>query len=380
MVGLKKPRWLKTSFLLAVFSHAICVFYKNMIGFKKGNAKAVLIISTDGLGDAFLRLSMVGSIINKHKKLNQDIYILSKDFTRDIYKALPLNFISYRDQHKTNPIKRFAMAVQLNQIGFDVVYVLDFICNENLFSLVHSDKKIGFRHRSDHRHDELLTDVSPLVEYVGDAIDHFCEKNSLGGKEMDNRPFFNFADAATTQANQQIVLAIGASNRARMMRKSNMQQIVSALLTKYSGQQIIMVGYGNREQEYADWLYEKINSERLINLVGKLTLMQLINHVCECGLLIGFDSGLYNLAFTMRKPTLCLAADNHLVLHNKPWVNIVHGNKKVYGMDDGLGCDKTNSITPQQVLTACLHLMTCKITSAHLELEPAIFDENINNQ
>ena len=358
MARVNKPKWLKTSYILTVFSHALCLLYKSMVGFKNGNTGSVLVISTDGLGDAFLRLGMVNSIVDKHSAFNQDVYIISRDVAKGVYNSIPINFISYNDKYKTNPIKRLVMAKQLNLIGFDVVYVLDFLCNDNFFSLVSSNRKVGFRHRNDNRHEQLLTDASPLAEYVGDEIDYFCAKNLLDGKDMDNRSFFKFSEVETTIANQQIILAIGASNRARMMRKSNMQKLVSALLDGFPTKNIILVGYGKREQEYADWLHREIKSPRLINLVGVLTLEQLIHHVCECGLLIGFDSGLYNLSFTMRKPTLCLAADNHLVLHTQPWVKIIHGDKTVYGVEDGLGCEKTNSITSEQVLSACHDLIS----------------------
>ena len=120
---------------------------------------------------------------------------------------------------------------------------------------------------------------------------------------------------------------------------------------------LVVVSTCNRTEVYA--MAE--DAESLLKWLAdanNIDVKQLIHHVCECGLLIGFDSGLYNLSFTMRKPTLCLAADNHLVLHTQPWVKIIHGDKTVYGVEDGLGCEKTNSITSEQVLSACHDLIS----------------------
>jgi ADP-heptose:LPS heptosyltransferase len=353
-IGLAKPYWLKTTVVKAFLSQVISKCFYHITKFHYRDGHAILIISTDGLGDAFLRFQLVNDIIERHD--GQPVYILTRGVSQPVYEHIAIRAIVYNDRHKTNPIKRIMLVHRLNKIGFEKNYVLDFICNENIIELIKCDAHIGFAHRDNKAHDRRLTLCIPKREYVGHSLSEFCQQTGLSGFQMDNRKLLATDANNHTEYNGDIILAIGASNRSRMMQKSNMLLLISHLLDKITDKKIIIVGHGTTEKNYADWLSLHLQSDRVINQVNQFDIKQLIRCVYHSSLLIGFDSALYNLSFTLRKPTICLAADNHLVLHHQPWVEIVHGDKSVFGTPDGLGCEKTNSITADQLYRAYLEL------------------------
>lgn len=351
---LLKPKWLKTTVINSAISHFLSTIFFQITKFTIQDGNAILIISTDGLGDAFLRLQLVKSIIEKYK--GQPIHILTRNLSRPVYKNLNIQSILYNDRHKTNPVKRMMLIHQLNKIGISKVYALDFIYNENILELIKCKDRIGFAHRDNQAHDQRLALCIPKREYVGDTLIELFQQTGLSGFQMDNRGLLDVGLVNGVDKNSDIILAIGASNRSRMMRKDNMLSLVSYFLEKVADKKIIIVGHGAVEKKYAIWLTNHLQSDRVIDKVNELDLKQIIHCVNHSYLLIGFDSALYNLSFTLRKPTICLAADNHLVLHHQPWVEIVHGNKSEFGTPDGFGCKKTNSITAEQLYQAYLRI------------------------
>jgi len=345
---LAKPLWLKTTYVKTFFSDLICRLYDRFAADHAISGNAILIISTDGLGDAFLRLQFISALVNAYRH-NRPIYILTRPSSSSVYNMPGLDVIHYGDRFITNPFKRISLLRQLNKLEIEKVYVLNFICNDNLFFYIRSREFIGFAHRNNVTHDEHLTTCIPTCEYVGESLTKLCDATGLAGASMDNRSLLG---DAMPREGAPILFAIGASNRSRMMHKDNMSRILQALLAHEPDRDIVLLGNGSSEEKYAADVCRFINSTRLINRVGQCSLDETILLVRACHTLIGFDSALYNLSFTLRRPTICLAADNHLVLHQVPWVAIVHGNGVPYGAQDAFGCDKTNSIRAEQVISA----------------------------
>ncbi|MGR5456918.1 hypothetical protein, partial [Vibrio alfacsensis] len=77
---MSKPKWLKTSYLKARLAQTVCSHFP-----AKGNSSTnhVLITSTDGLGDTFLRLSLVLDVCNQYGFDN--VWILTKGHSAPIY-------------------------------------------------------------------------------------------------------------------------------------------------------------------------------------------------------------------------------------------------------------------------------------------------------
>lgn len=350
---MKKPFWLKTTWMKMAVSQLICrgLVRRQRHSFPLGHK--VLLISTDGLGDAFLRLSLVAALVEKLGAEN--IILLTKALPAPLYTRFGIKIQIYTDRHRVSPWRRWLLAKQLNQQGIARVHVLDFVFNDRFAALLNTQNRSGFQHQTQSSYDNQFSALIPKFNYVGDGLRDYAELLELHGNWMNNQVLLG--STSILNVADDILVAVGASNRARMMRRSNMTTILLSLLEQYPDRQIILLGAGELEASYAADLVRSVNQTRLVNLVGQLNLMQLIDRVNQGRLLIGFDSALYNLSFTLQRPTVCLAADNPLVLHRAPWVRIVQGTGQDYGLADGLGCLHTNSIHAEQVRLAVNELI-----------------------
>ncbi|MGL5578725.1 MAG: glycosyltransferase family 9 protein, partial [Fusobacteriaceae bacterium] len=102
------------------------------------------------------------------------------------------------------------------------------------------------------------------------------------------------------------------------------------LLEKYPEEKIYLLGSGKLHHAYAENLLENIKSVNLINMVNKTNLKEAFNLIARSRLFIGFDSGLYNLAFTLRKPTIVLfRSKENGFAHEVPWVKVLLPQKNI---------------------------------------------------
>nr|WP_320133608.1 hypothetical protein [uncultured Holophaga sp.] len=344
---------LRTTPLRKAVTRFLCRGLVPLLPRSGSDAQSILVISTDGLGDAFLRLGLVHALAQRHGA--GQVKILTRASAAPLYRAMGLETLLYRDRCCTSPIHRLRLLGRLRHLGIRQIHVLNFICDEDLHQFFPEVARIGFSHRHEPGRDRFLTRVIPPGDYVGDALAAYGQATGLSGADMDNRQLL--PGTGSHPSGRTILLAVGASNRNRMMRLENLAGILRHLLDRLPEAHFVMVGHGPRETDYARGLQQRLPGNRLESRVGQLGLEDLIQQVQGAALVIGFDSSVYNLAFTLRKPTLCLAGDNELVLHRRPWVKPVLGDGLPYGADDGLGCDRLNSVRPDQVLEAVLTLL-----------------------
>ena len=82
---MKKPLWLKSTYIRAALSHKATrwLIKRKPDASNYARSKRVLISSTDGLGDAFLRLSVINALAHKHGIDN--IFVLTRDVSAPLY-------------------------------------------------------------------------------------------------------------------------------------------------------------------------------------------------------------------------------------------------------------------------------------------------------
>lgn len=359
---MKKPQWLKTTYLKAKLSQVVAKLVSATARPEHYSAK-VLISSIDGLGDAFLRLSIVNALAEKHGK--QNVWVMTKPLAIPLYQALGIQTIAYTDRHRTNPIKRLTLVQHIHALRIATLYCLEFELNEDLIELLNIPTKIGFAHPFHPEYRHRLTSVIEHPSYVGIALSNFCHAARISPPLMDTSTFFPAENARRQpDAPFNVLIAIGAADRARMMRVSNLCQILQKIEQQYPHSRFTLIGTGKREEQYAAEIIAAYRGQRLYNRVSEFTLLQTIDAINQCDLLIGFDSGLYNLSFSLKKPTLCLAAANEKVLHHQPWVGLVRGTGTQWGQPDRYGCAATNSIATDDVIATLAELLRTSSTQA----------------
>lgn len=248
----------------------------------------------------------------------------------------------------------------IHSLNTSTLYALEFSLNENWIELLGIPEKIGFSHATYPEFNQRLTTVIPNPSYVGVALNSFCEAIQIQPSLMDNTNLLSVVEGGQSSSfiySHRIAIAIGAANLERMMRVSNLCDIFLQIEKTFPNFELVLIGTGSKEEKYAQEIINNYSGKTLINKVSMLNLFETIEFINHSRLLIGFDSGLYNLAFTLKKPTLCLAATNEKVLHSAPWVRIVRGNGQTWGQADRYGCTKTNSIVADEVCTCFAELL-----------------------
>jgi len=356
-----KPNWLKSSYLRASLSQMIARRLTESAD-NRTTQNNVLIHSTDGLGDAILRLTTVSALVAKHGK--EHTWVLTRAHALGLYEKLGIKTILYTDRDRVSPIARTKLVKGLRAKQFGIAYVLDFSLNENLLDLLEIPEKYGFVQLCAHAKPRTIELTEPIVHpgYVGDALRNFCEAARISPSIMDNRVLLNRGEknsSDSTKKQMKIGLAVGASNLGKMMRVCNLAQIFYEITRAYPSSEIVLLGAGSRDEKYVS-LVEKqfgsgpyeLHNVQVSNKVSLLSVSDLIDEVQTLDLLVGFDSALYNLAFTLRIPTICMSYGDASVLHDYPWVRVVRGNGNPFGQPDQYGNRHTNSITHEEVIQA----------------------------
>ncbi|MCJ2378603.1 hypothetical protein LNL84_17470 [Vibrio sp. ZSDZ34] len=350
---MSKPKWLKSSYIKARFSQLFVSVFKRH---NQTLGNGILITSTDGLGDAFMRLSLVYHLCQKNGFDN--VWVVSKPPAIPLYQALGIQVIKYTDRNRTSPFKRLALVNELNRLPIDKVLALEFTRNEDLIDLIVQKNKIGFSHNGNPENDRQLSEVVTNPGYAGDALTNMSQHLGSDVKLMDNTDFLSrfIADIKpqiinTQQEQLHVVLAVGAAASEKMMRISNIVKIMEALYSAYPNIHFTLIGFGKRDDKYTKLIEKHYKAQNLQNLVSKASLKETIEIVANCDLLIGFDSGMYNLAFTLKKPTICFATHVETALHEADCLRVIRGTDTEYGVSDEYGCKRTNSVYPEVVIS-----------------------------
>jgi len=350
-----KPKWLKTSYIKRKITDKLldCFFLpKKEISEEHQRCKhKLLVTSTDGLGDTFLRFPL----LKAWQKQYVHVWVLTQAVSAPIYKAAGFHVIIYTHKMRTNLRQRIKLIHYLNRQAFNRIYAAEFIRNDNLVKYLQG-YTLGCTHpRLETRNQEVdvLIDTAP---YQGTVLKKYALMTQcLQCDTTDNRPFFPAPSPITTK--NIILLAIGAQDIGRMMRVSNLCLLIQKLLINDPRCTILLVGNGKKEQHYARKILKTLPLEAIshvISTVDKYSLLELIPLIYQSKILLGFDSGLYNLSYTLHHPTICLASENERMLHrHASWVRIIkntHGN--IYGIKDQYGNTITNALPIADVIEA----------------------------
>lgn len=316
---------------------------------QKKKEKNILIVSLDALGDNVVKLEAIRKI-SEYAGAPKNITILCEEKWESLYQGYGYNV--FTENNKRNIFKRALMYRKINSFNYDVVIHYDF--SSKLESEEYIFSKNGI---------EKLNCL--------DNVDYILDKNclilkKLTGKEYTSdevRPnvenFKNILPKNTRNSNEKdllpIAVGIGAATSLKMMSPAKIIEIVHFLSDRYPERELLLLGTGKRQKKYVEDIIDNIKNTNIKNFVDKTTLKESIELLDNSYFFIGFDSGLGNIAFSLRKKIISLFWQNtfKLWMHDK-----FDESKVIYGdgknpINDGInGNDIVNSITTEQVKKA----------------------------
>lgn len=282
----------------------------------------ILIKSCDGIGDILVRSKLMSLIENKYGKEN--VYVLMKDNYMPLGDFLGYNTISYSRKDRKNFLSRLKKMYILNKMGFSKYINLEFsndITVGNLFiperiGMIDENWQVkrnnryytkGFKLSGDY----ILTQVAVIGR---EALNREIDEKEL---IPDLRELFKIEE-------ESVVVAVGSTERSRVCSPILMAKFLEAVIEKYPDKDIILVGNGELQYRYAERLKEIMKSDKLKNLVNKTSLKEVFELVAKSSLFIGFESGLYNLCFTLKKKGIILfSVKENPFYHNVSYLKIL---------------------------------------------------------
>lgn len=311
-------------------------FIRFILSFFKSRFKPqgkILIKSCDGIGDILVRTKLMELIEKKYGKEN--ITVLMKGEYVKLGELLGYKTIRYSRDERKNFFSRLKKMYQLNNMGFSKYINLEFT-NDITVGNLFIPERIG---RAD-----LSWQVERNNKYYTKSYilenDYVMKQITEMAKEILNKNYKVEALIPDLKNNfgngeENIVVAVGSTEKERVCSPILMAKYLKEAQLKYPNQKIILVGNGERQNNYAKKIISILKSENIENLVDKTSLKEVFELVSKSYLFIGFESGLYNFSFAARKNAIVLFREKDgLFVHMVPWIKILTPEKICFQVKD----------------------------------------------
>lgn len=259
-----KKSYLK-NLIVSKLTNLILFFYKR----KFLNKKIVLVKSADGIGDIFVRSALIKKIMEKY---NDNVYFVFQERYKEIGEILGYkNIISFSKKEKYNLFYRIKKMIYINSLGIKKFINLEF-GNDSFVSNIFADEKIGIldlnkdmeeynvyytRYINISRDNKKILDI---IRELGEGV--LEEKLKIEDIYPDLRDRFNVIE-------ENIVIAVGSTARDRVCSPLKMAEYLEVLNKKFPDDEIILVGNGNLQLEYAKKLIKLLPNIKFKNMINK---------------------------------------------------------------------------------------------------------------
>lgn len=333
-----KVKILKTSYLKRKIRETIVKvflldykFLKN----KKEN-KNILIITMDALGDNIVKSRTIEILAEEYGKEN--IYILCKNKWKILYEMQGYKNI-FVDETKWNIFYKIKLYRKLNKIGFSKIAIINHSYIPHEVDYIYCGEKYDTFESVDYILEKHVILLNKMLK----------RKFTLGDVKPDIRKYF-----PEKKYENIISIAVGTADYPKTPTYNNLKLYITGLLNKFPNKKILLLGSGDKQQKTAKDLINEISSERIVDLIDKINLKEVMQIIKDSDLFIGGDSGLYNIAFALNKKIICLHWDSNKSAweHNFNNVKILKGNGTEKDKNEKYGTPTLNSITFEQIENA----------------------------
>ncbi|MGL5051341.1 MAG: glycosyltransferase family 9 protein [Fusobacteriaceae bacterium] len=337
-----RPKAFKTSHLKSKLSNYI--FEKWFQNYKKSfqlkKTDKVLIISQEALGDNIVKTESIKKIAQIYGKNN--IYIVCRGKWGDLFKVLGYNVIEYSKSKKI--IESVKMKIEffkkINELCVKKVILFEHLTKGEILSYINCEDTIGLSpvHESEYLKKAIKTDDDKTYT-LDRQILLMKELTGKTYKREELRP--DIREGFQNRFNMNIItVGIGASNEIKVLPVLKMVQILKMLSKRYPDKAIKLLGAGKKQKKYAQKILELCNVNNIDDCIDKFSLIESISLINDSDFFLGYDSGLSNAAFALRKKYICLFwTDMTVWQHPFNDLKIIKGDKINPENDGYHGCD-----------------------------------------
>lgn len=291
------------------------ILYKN----KKIKNKVLVIIEDGrycGMGDVVIKVPLIEKIIEQEGKEN--VYFIATKRTTPLLRSLNyFNILEMNRAVRKNFMKALKYTLAINKIGFKKVINLEphLVFEGMILDAVIAVEKIGYRkfedkdYTSNERFYSKVIIGSEKLKNTDYMLKHFQYMYHELFKEKVNLDdlipdLTNFIKVDSVE--KIISIAIGAGISARNYDGDQLTELIKVILENKKNWKILLLGQGEEEIKKSKIIEKEVSNNLLENFVGKLTLRETMYKIAKSTIFIGTDSGLYNIAFGLKKKIICI--------------------------------------------------------------------------
>ena len=222
------------------------------------------------------------------------------------------NYFIYEKDTQVNFFKLIKLYKKLAAYNFTTLYSLEFKCDQE----INFFKKLNFKNiyayegeifktwKKKHKVNFISKDGEKILDVIynyAKIIDENIEKKDVIPK---------FSDTCGWVKGDFISVGIGAGADNRVICSKKMVEFLGYIISGNSEIKIHLLGNGKNQEIYASKLEKELGNKNIINKVSKLSLKEVINEIRSSKLYIGFDSGLYNIAYAAGIDVIAIVDEN----------------------------------------------------------------------
>ena len=233
------------------------------------------------------------------------------------------------------------ISLEYDQHDFDIQYFknLDSYCLDNKF---HPEMNQYYKC-------VISTDFKVTEETIVKAFKILFNKNIV---EQDAIPNLRKYFSKKLENIDTLVVGIGAGARNKMLKPNLLCEILKLFVKKKNIKKIIFLGAGDRDKKYLNEMRKYINFTdfNIENLVNKISLDESIDIISEYHYYLGFESGLFHIAASLKIKTYGIFTEINEFSHNN-WENVTlfSGSPSTSNNDEYFGNSKLNNISLEEI-------------------------------
>lgn len=268
------------------------------------------------MGDVVIKVPLIEKIIKQEGKEN--VYFIATKRTIPLLKSLNyFNILEINRDIRKYFIKALKYTLMINKIGFKKVINLEphLVFEGVILDPIIAMEKIGYRKFEDINYISNERFYNKVI--IGDEklkntdymSKHFqCMYHELfKGKVKLNDVIPDLTNFIKVDSVKKIIsIAIGAGIPARNYDSGYLIELIKMILDNKKKWKVILLGHGEKEVKKSEIIEKEICNSLLENFVGKLTLKETMYKIAESTIFIGTDSGLYNIAFGLKRKIICI--------------------------------------------------------------------------
>lgn len=350
---------LKKAYIRDLINSSLINFIFKFCNFK--NDGKILVKSMDGIGDILVRSKLAEKIIEKYGADN--VYFLMKEHYKSLGDMLGYNVIGIPRKSEKNFFKRLKTFYKINKVYSPRIFINLDLGLSSMIANIRAKEKIGNYDKNPNvkYYNKFYTRIIEVEQNKKKIIDIFKD---LGEKileiTIENENIIPNLSKRFSKKEEGIVIAVGSTARDRVCSPKRMKEYILELNKFYSNEEIILVGNGELQKTYAQYLIQELPQLKIKNFIDKTTLKEAFQLVAGSKLFLGFESGLYNFCFVTRKKGIALFKDiNVPFAHEVPWLKIVGPeNEKIDDFyDENYPDEKINNISVKKFREAIEDLL-----------------------